>query len=177
MNQTNKETKRLIFIKPLSSHCLPRAAGTAGGKPARRAAAATLLATVAPSVSTKTGSATTMSADRVCRAYRAAAVCPCPQPPPARPPPTQRALLQDPCPVWWEELAEAVEVFLPAPKRAAPAVPPGPRLQPPPLSWMLLPADARRSTPPLWTDGTHRKTKLRKYGSRPLVPLLLFQMS
>lgn len=148
------DKKRLIFIKPLSPHCLTRAAGTVGGRPARRVAAATQLATAAPSANTKTGRSTITSVVKACRGCREAAVslwAPPPPPPPpqhhpARLPLTRRALLQDRCP-WWgrvasqQGLAAAVEVFLPAPRRAVPAVPLAPQLQLPPPYWMPPPAD------------------------------------
>lgn len=122
-----------------------KAAGTAGGKPVRRAAAATRLATAAPSANTKTGRSTTMSVVKACKGCQGAPPPP-PQCPPVRLPPTRRAPLQEPCPwqarvVLWEGLAAAVEVCLRVPRRAAPAVPLAPQLQPPPPCWMPLLAD------------------------------------
>lgn len=66
--------------------CSRRAAGTAGGRRARRAAAATPRATAAPSASTRIGRSTTTSAGRLCRGCRA-------PPPPGRASPTG-------CPPW-----------------------------------------------------------------------------
>lgn len=158
-------TKRDLFF--LSPHCLTRAAGTAGGKPVRRAAAATQLVTAAPSANTKTGRSTTTSAVRACRG--AAAVAPPWAPLPPRPPRaprhlpahhrlTRRAPLQDPC-LWRsraasrEGLVVAVPVSLPARRRAVPAVPLAPQPQPPLRYWTPPHADVR-PPPGLHTDVT-----------------------
>lgn len=149
-------TKRDLFF--ISPHCLTRAAGTAGGKPVRRAVAATQLVTAAPSANTKTGRSTTMSVVRACRGCQGAVVSPWAPPPPrpplapphlpARHPLTRRAPLQDPC-LWRskaasrEGLAAAVPVSLPAPRRAVPAVPLAPQPQPPLPYWMPPHADVR----------------------------------
>lgn len=137
-----------------------KAAGTAGGRPVRRAAAATRLAIAVPSANTKTGKSTTTSVVRACRGCQGAAVSLW-APPPQRPPPTRRALLQDPCPwqdraVLWQGPAAAAEVSLRAPRRAVPAVPLAPRLRPPPPSWRPPLADARPLSlvPSRHTDAT-----------------------
>lgn len=182
-------TKRDLFF--LSPHCLTRAAGTAGGKPVRRAAAATQLVTAAPSANTKTGRSTTTSAVRACRGCRGAAAAaapwapPLPRPPPAprrlpaRHPLTRRAPLRDPC-LWRcraasrEGLAAAVPASLPARRRAVPAVPLAPRPQPPLRYWTPPHADVR-PRPALHTDVTVpialHKTKLKKL-HRTLLPVL-----
>lgn len=149
-------TKRDLFF--ISAHCLTRAAGTAGGKPVRRAAAATQLVTAAPSANTKTGRSTTTSAVRACRGCRGAVVSPWAPPPPrpplaprhlpARHPLTRRAPLRDPClwrsrAAWREGLAVAVPVSPPARRRAVPAVPLAPQPQPPLPYWTPPHADVR----------------------------------
>lgn len=150
------ETKRDLFF--ISPHCLTRAAGTAGGKPVRRAAAATQLVTAAPSANTKTGRSTITSAVRACRGFRGAAAFPWAPPPPrpplaprhlpARHPLIRRAPLRDPC-LWRsratsrEGLVAAVPASRPAPRRAVPAVPLAPQPQPPLLYWTPPHADVR----------------------------------
>lgn len=120
--------KKLIFINPLSPHCLTRAAGIAGGKPVRRAAAATRRATAAPSASIRTGRSTIMSAVKPSRpssssskpaSSREASPGQRP-PPPSAPPPAPRA-------------AEP-GVRLP-PRLLQPLAPPPPAPRPP-LPWM-----------------------------------------
>ncbi len=96
-----------------------RAAGTVVARLARRAADATLRATVALSVSTRTGRSTIMYAARACpgiAACHSGHHLPPPSPPrPARPPHTLRAPLQAPCP--WRGKPAAVAV----PRKRAPA--------------------------------------------------------
>lgn len=185
-------TKRDLFF--LSPHCLTRAAGTAGGKPVRRAAAATQLVTAAPSANTKTGRSTTTSAVRGCLGCRGVAAVagspwapPLPRPPPAprrlpaRHPLTRRAPLRDPC-LWRcraasrEGQGAAVPASLPARRRAVPAVPLAPRPQPPLRYWTPPHADVR-PRPALHTDVTVpialHKTKLKKLHRTLLLVLFL----
>lgn len=124
----------------------------------RRAAAATQLVTAAPSANTKTGRSTTTSAVRACRGCRGALATPWAplplHPPlapwhlPARHPLTRSAPPRDPC-LWRSRAASregpvaAVPVYLPARRRAVPAVPLVPQPQPPLPYWMPPRADLR----------------------------------
>ncbi len=116
-----------------------RAAGTVVARLARRAADATLRATVALSVSTRTGRSTIMYAARVCPGI---ATChswhhlPPPSPPhPACPPHTPRVPLQAPYLWWGKPAAVAVQ------RKWAPAAFLAQPLQQHPPWWIPRPAD------------------------------------
>lgn len=172
--------RRLNFINPLWHYCLTRAAGTAGGRPARHAVAATQLATAAPFANTKTGKSTTTSVVKAYRDCQGAVLClwePHPLPPLPHQHPlvplqhTLRALLQGPCPwqaraVSQEGLAVAVAVSLPAPRRAAPAVSLDLQLQLPLPYWMPPLADT-------WFYSIQNQTEESSSHAAPSPPPLL----
>lgn len=101
----------------------PRAAGTAGARPARRAVAAMRPATAAPSASTRTGRSTTTCAARACKA--------------PRPPLTQGQ--DSPTPPAWAPACPRPPP--PAPARRAPRGPPAPGPLGRPARWTPRPAD------------------------------------
>lgn len=130
---------RMRWLSLTSRRTPVKAAGTVVAKLARRAADATLRATVALSVSTRTGRSTITYAARAClgvAACHSGHHLPPPSPPhPVCPQHTPRAPLQAPCP--WRGKPAAVAV----PRKRAPAAFLAQLLQQHPPWWIPRPAD------------------------------------